>query len=187
MKTRKFIVAASGLALIVLLTLLIGAPRTAKGLGAELVVRNADMGIPGISKVYEARLVNRAWWPIRVSRCDFVDDTLSPGRSVAYAVQRWDKNENRWTTVVEARVSNFCKPYPLGIVKARSTTAFLWPGQSLSTGDEATAAQVPFNVGDKGRFLIFVGAPGDYSLAVPTEDFVIDEHPQTDIPLRVRH
>jgi len=89
--------------------------------------------------------------------------------------------------VVEARVSNFCKPYPLGIVKARSTTAFLWPGQSLSTGDEATAAQVPFNVGDKGRFLIFVGAPGDYSLAVPTEDFVIDEHPQTDIPLRVRH
>jgi hypothetical protein len=157
------------------------------GLRAHLIVSKADIGIPGISKMYEAKLVNRGLWPVHISRCDFVDDTLSPGKMVAYAVQRWDATANRWTTVVEASSSEFCKPHPIAIVKAKLTSALLWPGQSLLTGEEATAARDAFNVGDRVRFVIFTGTTGDYSKAVATTEFVIDEHPKTDVPLRVRH
>jgi len=187
MNPKKTLIALSGLGVVAIVTLVITADRTHKGLAAELVISNADIGIPGVSKMYAARLFNRGWWSIRVSRCDFVDDTLSPGKSVAYAVQRWDRAVGQWKTVVESSLSDFCKPYPLGIVKARSTSGLLWPGQSLSSGDEATAARVPCDVGDRGRFVVFVGAPGNYAMAVSTRDFVIDEHPQTDISLRLRH
>jgi hypothetical protein len=156
-------------------------------LRADLVVTNADIGIPGISKMYEATLTNRGLLPVRVTRCNFIDDTLSPGTNVAYAVQRWDGGSKRWATVVEWRQSEFCKPYPLGIVEANLTRSWLWPGQKLSTGEEATAARDGFNVGDRGRFVVFTGTPGDYSSAVLTSEFVIDERPQTDVPLRVRH
>ena len=156
-------------------------------LSAELVVTNADIGIPGVSKMYEARLVNRGWWPVGISYCDFVDDASAPGRMVAYAVQRWDDQAQRWRTVVESTASDFCKPYPLGIVTARLTSGFLWPGQSIGSGEEATAAREAFNVGDKGRFVVFAGKAGNYSTSFPTTVFNIDEHPQTDISLRSRH
>lgn len=186
-RTRNLIIAASGVALIAIVTLGLEARRATRGLRAELIVSNADIGIPGISKMYGARLFNRSLWPIHVSRCDYVDDTMTPGKMVAYAVQRWDEKANQWTTVVESSVSDFCKPYPLGILRAKATTGFLWPGQSLSTGEEATAARGTFNLGDKGRFVIFVGAPGDYSRTLSTPEFVIDQHPETDISLRIRH
>ena len=158
-----------------------------KQLGAELVVTNADIGIPGVSKMYEARLANRGWWPSRISYCDFVDDASAHGQMVAYAVQRWDNQTQRWATVVEATASDFCKPYPLGITSAKLTSGLLWPGRSLGTGEEATAARDAFNVGDRGRFVVFAGNPGDYSTSFATTAFNLDEHPQMDIPFRGRH
>ena len=187
MQNRKMIVAAAIVLLIAVAAISIGRlPGSTKGLHANLIVSKADIGIPGISTIYEAKLVNGGLWPVRISRCDFVDDTLSPGKMVGYAVQRWEATANRWTTVVEAS-AEFCKPHPLAILKAKLTSALLWPGQSLSTGEEATAARDAFNVGDRVRFVIFTGRSGDYSKAVATAEFVIDEHPKTDMPLRVRH
>jgi hypothetical protein len=164
----------------------IGLRHSTAGLKAELSMSNADIGIPGISKMYEARIVNRGLWPVRVQRCDFVDDAMTPGKMVAYAVERWDESAKRWTTVVDGS-KGFCKPYPLGIVRAKLTTGLLWPGQSLATGEEATAARDGFNLGDRGRFVVFAGAAGDSSAALSTGEFVIDQRPTTDIPLRVRH
>jgi hypothetical protein len=188
MKNKKRIVAAAIVFIFLVAALSIGGLQgSTKALSAQLVVTNADIGIPGISKMYAARLVNRGFWAVRISHCDFVDDTLSPGKIVAYAVQRWDDAAKRWTTVVEASTSEFCKPYPLGIVKANVTSALLWPGQSLTTGEEATAARDAFHVGDRSRFVVFWGTAGDYSKAVTTAEFVIDEYPRTQVPLRVRH
>src|ERR1035438_6026666 len=157
------------------------------GLRAELIVNNADIGIPGISKMYEARLVILASWPIRVSYCDFVDDTLTRGKMVGYAVERWDNVARSWTTVVDAHGVDFCKPYPLGIVKANLTSGLLWPGQSISTGEEATAARDGLNIGDRARFVVFPGMAQESVSVIATSDFVIDQHRQTDVPLRVRH
>src|ERR1017187_6850715 len=84
---------------------------------AEIIVRKADIGIPGITKTYEATLTNRGLLAARVTRCDFIDDTMSPGTMVAYAIQRWNQGAAQWERVVELG-SEFCKPYPLGIAKA---------------------------------------------------------------------
>jgi hypothetical protein len=162
-------------------------PTSATQLRAEVLTRSEDIGIPGITKMYETTLTNRGLLPVSVTRCDFIDDSGSPGTMVAYAVQRWNESRKQWDVIVEFGKSQFCKPYPLGIVKAKLVNRWLWPGQSLSTGEEATAARDGFAMGDRGRFVIFVRAAGDYDSSVASTDITIDEHPRTDVNLRVRH
>src|SRR5437016_12279278 len=157
------------------------------GLRAEVVTTNSDIGIPGITKMYATKVTNRSLLPVRIASCSFVDDTLSPGTMVAYGVQRWNDSKKQWDTIAEFGKSACCKPYPLGIVKATLTRRWLWPGQSLSTGEEATAARDGFGIGDHARFVIFVGDAGDYSSSVVSSEFRIDEHAQTNLNLRVRH
>lgn len=106
---------------------------------------------------------------------------MAPGTEVAYAVQRWNESSKQWDTIVQFGKSEFCKPYPLGIVKAKLANGWLWPGRGLSTGEEATAARNGFNVGDHARFLVFTGEAGEHSTSVATPDFIIDEHPQTSV------
>jgi hypothetical protein len=156
-------------------------------LSAELLTTNADIGIPGITKMYEATLTNAGFLPARVTRCDYIDDASAPGTVVAYAVQRWDDSRKGWQTIVEFGKSQFCKPYPLGIVAAKLRRGWLWPRQSISTGEEATAARGGFTMGDRARFVIFTGAAGDYASSVATAEFIIDEVPKTDLNLRLRH
>jgi hypothetical protein len=187
-KSRALFGAISvALALAVILVAIGHVSLSDKGLRAEVVMTKADIGIPGISRMYETRLVNRGLWPARVSYCAFVDDSMSPGKKIGYRVERWDKLGQKWTTIVNAHGRDFCKPYPLGIVRANLMSALLWPGQSLSTGDEATAARDGFNVGDKARFVVFTGDAEDSKSFVASPEFVIDEHPLTDSQVRVKH
>jgi hypothetical protein len=158
-----------------------------KDLRAVLRVETADLGIPGITKTYDASVTNPGLAPVRVTRCNFVDDSMSRGTMVAYAIQRWDKSAQRWQQVLGASRKSFCHPFPLGIVKADLTSGWLWPGQSLSIGEEAAAARDGFQIGDKARFVIFTGEPGDYASSVATDSFTIDEHPTSDVDFRVRH
>jgi hypothetical protein len=43
-------------------------------LHADTVVRTGDIGIEGISKLYEAKLTNYAPVPVKVTACDFISD-----------------------------------------------------------------------------------------------------------------
>jgi hypothetical protein len=116
-----------------------------------------------------------------------MDDSSAPDTMVAYALQRWDDPRKQWVTVVEFDKSQFCKPYPLGIVRANLVNGWLWPKQSLSTGEEATAARGGFSIGDQARFVIFLGEPGNYDSSVATSEFTIDEHSRSEANLRIRH
>jgi hypothetical protein len=156
-------------------------------LQATIEVSKADIGIPGVTKMYEVRLSNTGRLPVRVTACDFVDDAFSPGTMVAYAVQRWDRSSKSWVKVMEFGPDSFCKPYPLGIVKASMVKRWIWPGGSLSAGEEATAAR-GFRRGDTARFIIFTGPPGDYNHSVATPAFTIDEErSEHGPPLRIGH
>jgi hypothetical protein len=159
----------------------------ADGLRAELKIEVADIGVPGITKMYEARLINHSSWPIRVHYCDFVDDAMTHGEEVAYTVERWDALAHEWRTVVRANGQDFCRPYPLGIVRSKLTSRLLWPGQSLATGEEATAARDGFSIGDTARFVIFTAPGQNQTRQIATGEFVIDEHRTTDSPIRVKH
>ena|SRR5437899_1060722 len=70
--------------------------------------------------------------------------------------------------------------------EAQIKDTWLWPGQSLSTGEEITVARL--HKGDVARFVVFTGPAGDYSHSVVTKSFPIDEElARTDVPFRVRH
>jgi hypothetical protein len=161
--------------------------RYPRDLRTELHVEKADLGIPGITKVYDASITNYGRIPVRVTRCDFIDDTMTHGEDVAYAIQRWDEKAKQWKQIRGASRKSFCHPYPLGVIRANLRTAWLWPRQSLSIGEEATAARDDLNIGDRVRFVIFIAEPGEYSSSMATEEFTIDEHSTSDIDFRVRH
>ena len=154
------------------------------GLHADLVVRKADYGIDGITKAYEAKLTNYGPTPVSVTVCDFIDDAMSHGALVGSTVEKWDPSSRRWGSIFKSEKSAFCHPYPLGMVETHVVTKHLWPGQSISTGEEATAARDVFAIGDRARFVVFARE----GLAIPTTAFSIDEHPaMPDVPYRVRH
>jgi hypothetical protein len=153
-------------------------------LHADIFVQRGDIGMEGI---YEAKLTNYAPVPVKVAACDFISDASARGLMVAYAVERWNRQIGKWEKVVEWDESSFCRPYPLGIAQAQLVSKWLWPAQSISTGEVATA-RGGFELGDSARFSVFYGTAGDWKSARPTAAFRIDELPKIeDVPLRVRH
>jgi hypothetical protein len=157
-------------------------------LHADVAVRKGDIGIEGISKLYEARVTNYGLYPVKVTACDFISDASAHGTMVAYAVERWNRQMGKWETAVVWDESRFCRPYPLGIAQSHLSPKMLWPGQSIWTGEEATAAREGFQVGDSARFSVFFGEAGDWRTALPTSAFRIEERPKfEEVPFRVRH
>lgn len=154
------------------------------GLHADVLVRKVDYGIDGVTKVYEAKLTNYGIRPAWVTACDFVDDTMSHGTLVGSRVQKWDPAGGKWQDGFKIDKSAFCRPYPLGMIDTHVISKRLWPGQSISAGEEATAARDIFSIGDKARFVIFARE----GLTFSTAAFLIDEHPtMPDVQYRVRH
>jgi hypothetical protein len=140
-------------------------------LHADYRVAKGDIGIPGITKLYAARITNFSIFPRRIERCEFVTDAFASGVGVGYRLQQWDAESGRWHTVLDA-ASDYCRPYPLGIINARLTAKLLWPGQSLSTGEEATGARDDL----KGRTIRFAVVANGREFT--TASFVIDEQVQ---------
>jgi hypothetical protein len=151
------------------------------GLHADVSVAKADIGIPGITKLYDARLTNFSIFPRRIERCEFLTDAFAHGVSVGYRIQQWDKTGVRWKTLLDT-TGEYCRPYPLGIAQAQLTSKLLWPGQMLSTGEEATGARADLK-GETMRFVVV--ANGN---EFPTASFTIDERVQrADVGYPVRH
>lgn len=150
-------------------------------LHADVSVANVDIGIPGITKLYDAHVTNFGIFPRRIERCEFVTDAFAPGVSIGYRLQQWDLASRRWQSAMEP-TSEYCRPYPLGIMKARLISKLLWPGQTLSTGEEATGARGNLR-GQTMRFAVIANGR-----EFPTSSFVIDEQIEgSDANYRVRH
>ena len=161
--------------------------RNVRSLRTELHIEQADIGIPGVTKMYRASITNFGHMPVRITRCDFIDDAMAHSVDIAYAIQRWDQKSNQWQQISTTSPKTFCRPYPLGIIQSKLRRVWLWPGQSLSTEEEATAATGALGIGDRVRFVVFPDEPGNYSSSIATREFIIDEHPTSDVDFRIRH
>jgi hypothetical protein len=159
-------------------------------LHAEYTVETADIGIPGITKMYDAQLANNGRAPVRIEICAFVDDAGGRGDAPAFSVQKYEVKNANWETIVDASDARACHPYPLGWVTAQLKTRWLWPGQSVFMGEEATAAR-GFHKGDSARFVLYTSFNNSSKHAkrgIPTPAFVIDEEADDGAAgLRVRH
>ena len=83
-------------------------------LRAKYSVEAASIGIPRISRMYDARLLNTGMMPVRIQVCTFVDDVNDKGEAVPYRVQQVNKRTGQWQTVADASGIRSCRPYPLG-------------------------------------------------------------------------
>jgi hypothetical protein len=194
MKTRtpSFVIIAIATFLIIFLALLFAfnTLHNFSVLHAKYSVETADIGIPGITKMYDAQLINSGTAPVRIEICAFVDDVGGRGDAPAFSVQKYDAKNATWETIIDASDARACHPYPLGWVTAQLKTRWLWPGQSVSMGEEATAAR-GFHKGESVRFLLFTSfkhPSGHAPQGVPTPAFGIDEEAGDGAAgLRVRH
>jgi len=159
-------------------------------LHAEYTVETADIGIPGITKMYDARLVNSGRAPVQIEICAYIDDAGGRGDAPTFSVQKYDGKSATWETILDASNERTCHPYPLGWVTARLKTRWLWPGHSVSMGEEATAAR-RFHKGESARFVLYTSFNHSSEHAqqgIPTPAFVIDEEASGGAAgLRVRH
>jgi len=155
------------------------------GLHADYAVNRVDLAIPGITKVYDATLTNFGFVPRNIFACEFITDAMGHGTELAFAIQKWSRTAQTWTTSLQPTEASFCKPYPLGIIEGKVVARRLWPGQSLSIGEEATAAR--FQKSDLVRFVLFAGQSWTVTSGYPTPGFEIDEQITTNVPLRVKH
>jgi len=157
-------------------------------LHADTVTRNGSIGIPGVTKTYEGVLINFGPLPISINRCEFIDDTMSPGASVPYRIERWDSPSLKWEPLVDLGADAFCEPYPLSMIEAKWTSRWLWPGQTLSTGWEATAARTGIAAGDTAKFVLYLDRQGRGRREIETSNFLVDEEPEFETEgLKVRH
>jgi hypothetical protein len=143
------------------------------GLHADALVRKADFGIPGISKVYRAKLTNFGIVPVKITVCDYIDDAMRHRTEVGWGVERWDTVTQKWRNIFEnGDNSAWCQPSPLSIVEGHIVAKRLWLAQSVEGGAGAIAAYDDFAMGDHARFLVFQGNGRVFR----TASFSIDEH-----------
>jgi hypothetical protein len=147
------------------------------GLHAEVIVTTrADLlGIEGIAEIYDARLTNYGIFPVTMTVCDCLDSG-APETMVAYIVERWDARLDGWKMVTEwddygSRL--FCHP-SFEVTETHLAPRRLWPGQSIRVGQVIPPERDGFQVGDYGRFTIFLRADGDRSASLSTPAFRVD-------------
>jgi hypothetical protein len=148
------------------------------GLHVDVLNDDFNIGIPGQTKMYWARLSNYSLLPVRLPACDFVSDTLTPGTEYAYAVQRYDEASKSWQTIADATEDGFCLPAPLSKGDTHVVYRYLLPGSSVKVMDgEATGAREPFRKGELARFVVFrrMAQSGDWPSAIPSEPFRIED------------
>jgi hypothetical protein len=160
------------------------------GLHADVVVHhNASIGIPGITKLYEGTLTNYGPLPTRVERCTYMSDTGSPGAMVAFNIEQWHVVKNEWVRVMEFAKPELCRPMVTSMGSTKWVRSWLWPGQTLSIEEEATAAR-GFRKGDTLRFAIVTDVTGksDPKPSYWTPSITLDEQSvESGTDYKVRH
>ena len=100
------------------------------GLHVDPLNHDADIGIPGQTKMYWARLSNYSLRSVTLPACHYMTDDLAAGwgTEYPYAVQRFDTSSETWRTVADANGEWFCRPYGLGKVETHLVSQTLSPG-----------------------------------------------------------
>jgi hypothetical protein len=148
------------------------------GLHADVSVTTSKevLGVEGVAKIYRARLTNYGVLPSTVVVCsERVAST--PESDVNYIVERWDRQSGSWRAVPEWDFGGdrlFCAPV-FEATEQHLARMRVWPGQTIEFGEGIPAQMGGFNVGDDGRFTVFLNADGDRRSQISTSVFRVDQ------------
>lgn len=148
------------------------------GLHADVSITTSEglLGVDGTAKIYDARLTNYGIFPSGIVVCDYFV-AGAPGTSINYVVERWDRQSSRWELVPEWDLYGyrlFCRP-AFEVSEEHLARRNLWPGQSIRVGEGIPAQMGGFQIGDDGRFTIFLTANNNRSDALSTAVFRVDQ------------
>lgn len=148
------------------------------GLHADVSVSTSNdvLGVDGIAKIYSAQLTNYGVFPSSIVVCA-ERVAGAPENEINYIVERWDRQSRNWRAVPEWDFGGyrlFCAP-AFEVTDEHLVRRQLWPGQSIQVGEGIPAQLGGFDVGDEGRFTIFIDADRDQRNAISTEIFRVDQ------------
>ena len=150
------------------------------GLHADVNVTTSDdvLGVNGTAKIYRARLTNYGIFPSTIVVCDYLISS-SPATSLSYVVERWDRKAREWRFVPEWDYSSrlFCHP-AFEVSEEHLARHRLWPGQGIRFGEGIPAQMGGFQIGDDGRFTVFLNADGNKKDSISTATFRVDQSPK---------
>lgn len=126
----------------------------------------------GVTKIYDPVLVNKTPATLFVNQCKVTDDTLNTLIVTPSALQRWNPETRRWDTIAAQR-PEYCTGNRFE--QARLVRTAVAPGEKLKVMGDFAGARDPFSFGDRGRFVVFLRAPGDSSEIAISPEFQIDE------------
>ena len=148
------------------------------GLHPDVSTTTSDevLGVEGTAKIYRAKLTNYGILPSTIAVCDY-RVAGAPDTEVNYAVERWDRQSREWRLVPEWDFYGyrlFCRP-AFEVEEEHLARRRLWPGQSIRVGEGIPAQMGGFQVGDDGRFTIFLDADSNKANAISTTIFRVDQ------------
>jgi len=151
------------------------------GMHVDVSVTTSDnvLGVEGIAKIYEAKLTNYGILPSSITVCDYRLNGM-PGIDVNYIVERWDRQSRKWAFVPEWDFYGyrlFCRPI-FEVTDQHLVRRRLWPGQSIEVGQGIPGQLGGFQIGDAGRFTVFLGADSKRDEALSTVTFRVDQEPK---------
>lgn len=100
------------------------------------------------------RLQNEYYFPVIVEKCTYTTDTNDPGETIAYNMEKWDRNRGQWVRAFTLAVPELCSPMPTSHGGTNWKRTLLWPGQTL------TGWGFPLDRFDKGDWIRFEAVTG---------------------------
>ena len=181
LQTRKWIVVCVSMAVVATASSSCNRRRRAVVAGparleVEVSANPAQIGIPGITKMYEGHLKNVGEASVKVRVCDAVSDAMQREIHVVHTIERWDSESQGWKELWRIPRQEFCRPYPTGIIEGRIVEVSLAPGQTVSTGEIAIQASDNLRLGDRLRFVVFPYSDGE-TVRLASPGFPVDERP----------
>lgn len=142
------------------------------GLHADLVQREADIGIPGIRTLYVVRIFNYGLLPRDFEGVQLPGGYIGSGVVYRSEIERWNEQTRAWEKVVQPDPSDW-KAFP-------RTRTRIWPGRSIyAAGWQAVAAVNGIKKGDVLRLTVFRGfdrpIAGEQESAVNSPAFKVEE------------
>jgi hypothetical protein len=93
------------------------------GIHADVVRKDADIGAPGVKRLYTVRLTNYTVLPYSFEQVRFPGGYLGSGNWSKYEIQKRNAKGGEWSTVVQIN--------PTEANLNSTATKKLWPGQSF--------------------------------------------------------
>jgi hypothetical protein len=147
------------------------------GLHVDATVTHSQeiLGVRGTTEIYQAQLKQYGVFPATITVCDYLNSDIRD-TMINYVVERRRTSADPWLVVPEWSEYGsrfFCRT-SFEVTGTHLVRRRLWPGQAMQFGWVAPA-QMGFQIGDHGRFSVFLAGDNDFKNSRYSGAFYVNE------------